>query len=236
MSGIFSIDGNIGSGKSTAVGLLKGKFGDNVIFVDEPVDIWNSIKNKEGETILKKFYERPHIWAFSFQMMAYISRLSILKKYIKQFPTAILITERSTFTDYNVFAKMLYDNGDINEIEYQIYMKWFHEFIADIPIKGFIYITTEPKKCLERIHKRNRKGDDVLFEEEDILLRPPEAEQQQKQKHRARNVLLGEEHGEEEVGALVLGVNVPNKKRVHKGKKKQHIRCHCNKRQRRERS
>ena len=47
MSGIFSIDGNIGSGKSTAVGLLKGKFGDNVIFVDEPVDIWNSIKNKE---------------------------------------------------------------------------------------------------------------------------------------------------------------------------------------------
>ena len=70
MSGIFSIDGNIGSGKSTAVGLLKGKFGDNVIFVDEPVDIWNSIKNKEGETILKKFYETPHIWAFSFQMMA----------------------------------------------------------------------------------------------------------------------------------------------------------------------
>jgi deoxyadenosine/deoxycytidine kinase len=159
MSGIFSIDGNIGSGKSTAVALLKGKLGDNVIFVDEPVDIWNSIQNKEGETILKKFYERPHVWAFSFQMMAYISRLSVLKAYIKDFPTAILITERSTFTDYNVFAKMLYDNGDINEIEYQIYIKWFHEFIADIPIKGFIYITTEPKKCLERIHKRNRKGE-----------------------------------------------------------------------------
>ena len=57
MSGIFSIDGNIGSGKSTAVGLLKGKFGDNVIFVDEPVDIWNSIKNKEGETVIDRPYE-----------------------------------------------------------------------------------------------------------------------------------------------------------------------------------
>ncbi len=68
-----------------------------------------------------------------------------------------------------------------------------------------------------------RKGDDVLFEEEDILLRPPEAEQKQKQKHRARNVLLGEERGEEEVGALVLGVNVPNKKRAQKGKKKHYM-------------
>ena len=43
-------------------------------------------------------------------MMAYISRLAQLKKIIKEHPWSIIITERSIFTDRNVFAKMLYDN------------------------------------------------------------------------------------------------------------------------------
>ena len=43
---IISIEGNIGSGKSTLVEELRKKFGNNekVCFLQEPVDIWNTIK------------------------------------------------------------------------------------------------------------------------------------------------------------------------------------------------
>ena len=56
---IISIDGNIGSGKSTFVQKMKQEFNDNnkIIFIDEPVDEWSNICDKNGETILSKFYK-----------------------------------------------------------------------------------------------------------------------------------------------------------------------------------
>ena len=93
---IYSIEGNIGSGKSTLVKMMKEQTkSDNVIFVQEPVDIWNTIKDDNNETILEKYYKDQEKYAFSFQIMAYISRISILRKTIKKHPNAIIITERS---------------------------------------------------------------------------------------------------------------------------------------------
>jgi len=116
---IFSIEGNIGSGKSTLVRVLSEKLHHiaqaPIIYVQEPVSEWNNIKDRNGKTILEKFYADQHKYAFSFQMMAYISRLALLKRVIKENPNAILITERSVFTDKEVFAKMLYDEGKIEK-------------------------------------------------------------------------------------------------------------------------
>ena len=95
-------------------------------------------------------------------MMAYISRLSQLKKCIEEAPEdSIIITERSLYTDKYVFAKMLYDNGYIEEIEYSIYLRWFDEFIEN-KIDSIIYIKTDPTVCLERIGIRNRKGEQSI--------------------------------------------------------------------------
>ena len=103
---IYSIEGNIGSGKSTLVKMMKEQT-SNVVFVKEPVDVWNTIKDNNNETILEKYYKNQEKYAFSFQIMAYISRISILRKTIKKNPNDIIITERSVLTDKNVFAKML---------------------------------------------------------------------------------------------------------------------------------
>jgi len=161
MAMIFSADGNIGSGKSRLLTELKEqfKYHREIIFIQEPVKEWEMFTDKEGKPILVKFYENPEKWAFAFQMMAYISRLSQLKKCIKENPTGIFITERCTYTDFHVFAKMLYHSGKINKIEYTIYIAWFDEFMEDVPIKGFIYIKTRAQKCLERIKKRAREGE-----------------------------------------------------------------------------
>lgn len=150
MTYIFSIEGNIGSGKSTLVKELKKSIPNildkKVVYVQEPVNEWSKIKDKKGETILEKFYANQHKYAFSFQMMAYISRLALLRNIVRENPDAIIITERSVFTDREVFAKMLYDEGKIEEVDYQIYLKWFDEFIEEIPVTGLIYVTTTPEK------------------------------------------------------------------------------------------
>lgn len=165
MTYIFSIEGNIGSGKSTLVKELKKSVPNildkKVVYVQEPVDEWSKIKDKKGETILEKFYANQHKYAFSFQMMAYISRLALLRNIVRENPDAIIITERSVFTDRQVFAKMLYDEGKIEEVDYQIYLKWFDEFIEEIPITGLIYVTTTPEKSKERVDLRARAGESI---------------------------------------------------------------------------
>ena len=157
---IWSIEGNIGSGKSTLIKMLKEKNDKkNIVFIPEPVNEWDKIKDDSNITVLQRFYENKDKWSFSFQMMAYISRLAQLKHFIKENPNSILVTERCTYTDRYVFAQMLRDDGKINSIDMQIYLMWFDEFMEDIPIKGFIYVKTSPEKCELRVKKRGRKGE-----------------------------------------------------------------------------
>jgi len=92
--------------------------------------------------------------------MAYISRLSILKKAIESNKYEIIITERSLYTDKHVFCQMLYDNDLIEDLEFTIYNKWFEEFniLQDIQ---YIYLKTNPEVSYERVMKRSRTGEKI---------------------------------------------------------------------------
>ncbi len=163
-STIVSIEGNIGSGKSTLLSHLKELFKDDndVIFVDEPVEAWEQIKDKQGNTMLQKFYQDQEKYAFPFQMMAYISRLAVLKKALEENPNAIIITERSLQTDKFVFAKMLYDMDKIEDVNYQIYETWFETFLTDCQLAKIVYVRTDPSICLDRIKQRSRDGESTI--------------------------------------------------------------------------
>jgi deoxyadenosine/deoxycytidine kinase len=91
--------------------------------------------------------------------MAYISRLDVIRKEIKKNPNAIFISERSLFTDKLVFAKMLFDSGNIELVNYKIYLKWFDTFAEDFPVNKVIYVNTLPEICHKRIIKRSRTGE-----------------------------------------------------------------------------
>jgi len=163
---IVSIDGNIGAGKSTLFDYLKDKFSNNtkIIFLEEPVSVWQNIQDDRGNSLLELFYANKDKWAFSFQMAAYISRLALLKETIEKNPNALIITERSLNTDRSVFAKMLYDYSSISEIDYQIYLKWFDTFAKDYPVSKVIYVKTDPYICYRRIKIRSRNGEVIPFE------------------------------------------------------------------------
>ena len=166
---IISIEGNIGSGKSTIMKflsenlnsyLLSNNIDLKICYLQEPVDIWNTITDNDGKNIIQKYYEDQNKYAFSFQMMAYISRLSQIKNELTK-NYDVIITERSLYTDKNVFAKMLYDDKKINEIDYKIYNKWFDEFTDILTNMNILYIKTKPEICSQRIIKRSRKGENI---------------------------------------------------------------------------
>lgn len=161
---IISIEGNIGSGKTTLLQNLREYFSENqeIIFLREPVSDWESIKDANGKTMIQKFYQDQKTYSFSFQMMAYISRLSLLKETVETHPNAIIITERSLHTDKMVFAKMLYDDHKIEDVNYQIYLRWFDTFAKDFPIQKIIYVKADPEICRQRITRRSRNGEDGI--------------------------------------------------------------------------
>jgi deoxyadenosine/deoxycytidine kinase len=164
---IVSLEGNIGAGKSTLIRFLKtNSFNKHIVFLEEPLDEWNTIKDANGTTALEHFYEDKNKYSFSFQMMAYISRLSMIKRKIETAPAnSIIFMERSLQTDKNVFEKMLHKDGHINEIEHQIYHKWFDEFSTDAKLTHIVYMSTTPATSYARIQNRNRNGEGAISEE-----------------------------------------------------------------------
>ena len=167
---IISIDGNIGSGKSSIVQYFKKNFPKfcnlktyhyKICFLDEPVSCWESIIDiTDGKNVIQKFYENNKEYAFQFQMMAYISRLSLLRNALKE-DYDIIFTERSIYTDKNVFAQMLYDYKKMSNIEHLIYSKWFNEFSDVIENSKTVYIRTLPEICEKRVLKRARSGENI---------------------------------------------------------------------------
>ena len=66
---IVSVEGNIGSGKSTMLSYFE-KFGD-VELVPEPVGQWCDLN---GHNLLAKLYENPSRWSFQFQSYVQLTR------------------------------------------------------------------------------------------------------------------------------------------------------------------
>jgi deoxyadenosine/deoxycytidine kinase len=162
---IISIDGNIGAGKSTFLNQLKLEFPD-FHYIDEPVDIWSTFKNEEGETLLEVYYKDKERWSYTFQNCVFLTRMinfiKLLKEHENSNESKIFITERFVDTDFNIFARMLHDDGFINKLEWEIYKKWYHYLTSEHKLSGVIYISCSAEKCYERINIRKRAGENNI--------------------------------------------------------------------------
>ena len=166
---IVTIEGNIGAGKSTLLTALREHV-EHVVFVPEPVDEWDTVRDKDDVTILHKFYKNPTAYAFPFQMMAFISRMVLLRdavKHAKERSIAekaefLVVSERSMLTDKNVFALMMRDMGHLDDIEFDIYNKWFDAFAAEFNVSDAVYLNVSPETCVTRVAKRSRPGEDPI--------------------------------------------------------------------------
>ncbi len=158
---IISIDSNIGAGKTTLLSALKEAMPEAEIVL-EPVGAWMTLKNAEGKSLLELFYEDKRRWAYTFQNCAILTRLRTIKEAMATTKKRIILTERSVLTDRFVFAEMLRASGDIDELEWQLYMNWFDTFATDLPIRGVVYLTTGVGTSAERIVQRGRHGEEHI--------------------------------------------------------------------------
>lgn len=161
---IINIEGNIGTGKSTILSELRKNIKidhpTDVIFLTEPVDKWDTIKDSQDISILKHFYQDSNKYAFPFQIMACCTRISNLKNAINNNPNCkIIICERSIEADANIFAQMLYDDNVMNEMEHKIYSLFYNEHKELYKPDGYVYLDTNADTCLRRIKKRSRDGE-----------------------------------------------------------------------------
>ena len=160
---IVSVEGNIGSGKSSFLNRLKSHYemDRRIVFMDEPIEEWNTIRDKENNTILQCFYKEPKQYAFSFQILTMTTRLIQLKKYMEKYPEHFIISERSILSD-SLFAEMMYKEGNITRMEYQIYRKQYDYFLSMIPTIDVVYLRCDPIECKKRIQVRARKGEEKI--------------------------------------------------------------------------
>lgn len=163
---IISLDGNIGAGKSTLLQEIRNKLHD-VHIVDEPVAQWTSLKNAKGKSLLELFYEDKNRWSYTFQNCALLTRLKNIQKAVENIDTTIsspqvIITERSVLTDKHVFAEMLYDAGNIDPLEWELYESWFNVFGKKYPVRAIIYVSTSSGTSKDRINTRNRSGEESI--------------------------------------------------------------------------
>lgn len=152
-----SIEGNIGSGKSTFIDYLSKRSGREELLFDlyeEPVREW---QNLNGVNLLEATYKDPTRNGFAFQSYA---MLTMLKLYLTKpsSPCEFKVFERSFLSARYCFLKRMLQKNWIDKISSDVLNEWFDFFECKLLMVPnlIIYIKTSPKKAMERIEKRGR--------------------------------------------------------------------------------
>jgi deoxyadenosine/deoxycytidine kinase len=137
---IITIDGNIGSYKTSILNYFHKNY---KLAIDlEPVDNWTEY--------LANLYNTPNS-SYDFQIKVWIDRCWIQEK-----TSITILMERSPNFIKNVFVRKAYEDKTINEAEYENIIR-LHKTTDDLwKPNGYIYLRSEPEKCLQRINKRGR--------------------------------------------------------------------------------
>jgi deoxyadenosine/deoxycytidine kinase len=139
---IISVEGNIGSGKSTVLEYVKNK---EKVF-QEDLDNWG--------TWIEDFYSNPEKNSFGFQM-----RVLLSQSYIKNNTNDILFHERSPLTCNYIFGNILQTQNHLSYPEHSICLEFANKYCWEPSY--IIYIKTEPDICKQRILERNRSGENI---------------------------------------------------------------------------
>jgi len=144
MKKFVAVAGNIGVGKSTLVSLLCERLGWKPFY--EPV---------AENPYLADFYQDMRTWAFHSQIFFLTHRLRSHRQLLDH-PTSA-IQDRSVYEDAEVFARNLYQQGQIDERDYRSYRE-LYQVLADFlpPPDLVVYLRASVPKLLERIKLRGR--------------------------------------------------------------------------------
>jgi deoxyguanosine kinase len=161
---IVVVDGLIASGKSSVLRLLSSKYG--YLVEQQRVSDW---------TLLKPFYENPKLYAepLQYQILESYHKIwqnyqegsnkKIGKKNSSLTRVSLVLLEAFSLSSFEVFAKMLQDDGVINDEKIQEIETFARENQKSRLYPNiFFYLDCDPKKCMERIKIRARPGEENI--------------------------------------------------------------------------
>ncbi|MCF7799669.1 deoxynucleoside kinase [Candidatus Babeliales bacterium] len=159
----FFVEGATGAGKTTFVQLLS-KYLPNVATVYEPVETFTDV-NGAGN-ILELFFGNQNRWTFTTETYMALMHTKAVEDQLKNTSASMMIIDRSMYADCYVYGRMAFHSGTMNPLEWEIYKQVIACIAKNTTAKprGFIYLQANPQTALERVHSRNRTG------EEDVSL------------------------------------------------------------------
>jgi deoxyadenosine/deoxycytidine kinase len=139
------VAGNIGSGKTSLTERLGERLGWHTAFesvVDNPY--------------LPDFYADMRSWAFHLQVF-FLGHRARQHMEVMADPRPAII-DRSIYEDAYIFARALYEMGNLTERDFYAYRQVFDLVVMTLPAPSLlIYLSAPVETLVERIHRRGRE-------------------------------------------------------------------------------
>ena len=183
---IVTIDGNIGSGKSSSIQQLQ-----EILSKDKTIVLQEKIKN--FEPWLKLYYSDMNRYAMGFQMEVLLSHLEQKKIMTsKTNQSKLILSERSPISCIHVFGELLKRKNIMCKEEQDLCIR-YGDLYGWIPDYIF-YIRATPTNCFKRVQLRNRKNENDItldyLEEVDKLYNELYIDQSQKQQFKPKKIIV----------------------------------------------
>ncbi|CAH8543468.1 unnamed protein product [Schistosoma turkestanicum] len=152
-----TVEGNIGCGKSTFLRFFQQLSPNNEV-VHEPLYLW---KDARGYDLFELMYQDQRRWSVPFQAQVLVTLLDLQSKPPNK-PVRLL--ERSIYSSRYCFTENMHNNGSISDADYEELLKiyqWIFKY-KSLPIDLIVYLRANPTVCFERLHARNRSGEEGI--------------------------------------------------------------------------
>ena len=148
-----AVAGNIGSGKSSLTKLLSQRFGWKPFF-----------ESVEDNPYLNDFYADMKRWSFNLQVYFLSNRFRSHKAITEGVDSVVL--DRVIYEDAEIFARNLYEIGNMEERDYQNYVALYQVMIEYLhPPDLLIYLQANVETLVTQIASRGRNFEQSIKRE-----------------------------------------------------------------------
>jgi deoxyadenosine/deoxycytidine kinase len=141
---LILVAGNIGAGKTSLTERLAARLG------------WQAAYESVADNpYLPDFYDDMRTWSFHLQVF-FLGHRAIQHRTLAAAPTSAII-DRSIYEDGYVFARALYQLGNMTERDYYAYRRLFELVVNSLPVPALLlYLQASVSTLMHRIRDRGR--------------------------------------------------------------------------------
>lgn len=147
------VAGNIGAGKTSLTERLGARLGWQTAF-----------ESVTDNPYLPDFYADMRAWSFHLQIF-FLGHRAQQYLDMAELPRSVIL-DRSIYEDAYIFARALYQLGNLDERDYLAYRRLFELVVSKLPPPDLlIYLNAPASVLIERIQRRGRAMESSITEE-----------------------------------------------------------------------